>query len=451
MLSPVAFVVALALVAAACGSDEPAVEAGGSTDSEIDGPEEQREDEEENEETNQTFDSPPPLLVVSEGASVELETFGYCWSGGGGSICADGQPSEPLPVFPADQPLRLSFPIAGWEFSASALSICESGSWSLTAIGDTEWLLEADGVAGRNELMIFGRGPQGDAAYALAFESAGDGSADSEAATAPRGTLQLLNLADPEQSGDLIVGLEGPAEVLDIDSIKLEITGSSPEVFDIDLNREMEGRSGDCYLSRMVSGQAAGDAAAVTGDPPWTYTVTVITNDDQAFEAVVTQESESIPAGHDDAVAPLVFRPIDLPAIEEPDPPTDLGVPDADVEAAVRQFLALLADGEYQAAANAAIKADFDTDNGVMQQPIADGLVTAGVGFPEQLRQWCTVATCTEPESIEVQSVGESDSESDSEFGSGFDVLATWADGSTAEFEVATLEGLNVLGLPPRQ
>lgn len=442
---------AAGLALAACSADDETIDAGGDQDTGAD--DDSIRDEGANDDTAETAgaddvdrSSPPPLVVRNGDDEVALPAFSYCWNEGDPGICADGQPTEPLPAFDAGQPLTIGFEIPGWDFTAGSLSNCQAGSWTLTPVGDIEWELAATGIVDRSLLMIFGRGPQGDAAYALALESAGDDGDDSDdgIGQAPRGTIQLLDLSGPERSGDLIVGLEGPAEVLDIRSIEVAITGQGTiEPFELVVSREVEGGDGECHLSRMVGGRAAGEAAALAGEPPWTYTVTVITEADAAFQATVTQEPESVTAGHDDGFRQLYFSPIDLPEPDEPGGPIDPDVSEAEVVGAVERFLALLADGDYEAAATAALRADFDYESGVMGQAITAGVVTAGTPFSDQLREWCSVARCTNPESITVTGVNE--------FGNGYEVLATWPEGSTARFEVAVLEGLNVLGLPPRQ
>lgn len=123
---------------------------------------------------------PPNLVVTSGDAELTLLTFGYCWSRRTvvGSVeveCADGAPANPLPSLELaeGQELGFRFPL-DWLLTVSFLLDHEhcNGGASITVGAERSPLVDPV-PEGRYRVEVFGRGSQGDAAWAFELVALG--------------------------------------------------------------------------------------------------------------------------------------------------------------------------------------------------------------------------------------------------------------------------------------
>ena len=113
--------------------------------------------------------SPPPLVVISDdGSQVELPPFAYCWSGGDVSLCADGDPwLFAVNAVTGNGSFSVDWPLDGWSWTVETRArqeACETVLPRLTNVsaGDAIPAPPAGDL-----VVLMGRGPEGDAAYAF--------------------------------------------------------------------------------------------------------------------------------------------------------------------------------------------------------------------------------------------------------------------------------------------
>ncbi len=269
----------LGAAAAACGSDQraepiPQAPTTGTSD-------ENASELESNEtEPSTAFpDGPPPLEVSQADARHSLDAFSYCWTIDDEGICADGEPAKPLPSLGGDEPLTLDFAIDGWHFVASMLDPCDP-STVVVERSDAGWLVDVAGPVGTTDLMLFGRGPEGDAAYAVETVR--------QVETAPatmRGWLSPFNLPGHDETFDLWLGLDGPDELLDIERASLTVAGADGGTFEIDLEPN---DAGECFASFRIPASIADDVDAAIGGLRWTYGIELALADGSVFEGTAS-------------------------------------------------------------------------------------------------------------------------------------------------------------------
>ena len=427
------------LLLSACGSGETTTEAGsGTTDS--------GESSDSNGDEQPTevpdLDQPPDLVVTAGDAEVTLQPFSYCWSGPGEGVCADGTPADPLPTVAAEDSVGFTYPLAGWTFTASPLSggACEAGAGWLEPRADGGWNVIATGPAGTRELMLFGRGPQGDAAYGLAV-TVDDVSGLAEPEGAPTGGIELDRLFDPDAG--VTVHLNGP--FLPARSVQLELAdgGGSGVIVPLEQVEWVD----ECSARYPVDGALLDGLTGELATEPTGYAVDVVTDDGRTFRAEVALDPDDPTGPAAEGYAELIFRAIEPGGVIGDDGAGDDGsggppaVDPGEAVAAVEWFLSQLAAGDYEGAAITALPADLDHDE-IMADGIASGDVGTDISFAEQLGQWCEVAECSAPVSVEVVDTGSEPP---------LVIRARWSSGAEADFELFSLEGINIVGVPPRR
>ena len=117
----------------------------------------------------EAMDQPPDLIVTAGDDGLVLSPFSYCWSSGGQGVCADGAAPDPLPSLTVDngEDLTVEFPL-DWQLQATLLLGSDYCEGSLTLDIDAgSSSVEALGPAGTYRVDVFGRGEQGDGAWAF--------------------------------------------------------------------------------------------------------------------------------------------------------------------------------------------------------------------------------------------------------------------------------------------
>ena len=109
----------------------------------------------------------PPLLIVTSGeASIRLNPWSYCWEAAGVGTCADGIPSEALPVLSVTEPMTFAWLGGEGQFRVSSNLDGSCPQRSVT-VAQLEPFVPFD----CDVLDITGIGRQGDAIYRLGIES----------------------------------------------------------------------------------------------------------------------------------------------------------------------------------------------------------------------------------------------------------------------------------------
>lgn len=115
------------------------------------------------------LDAPPDLVVSSDAATSHRRPYTYCWQVKDGGVCADGRPTAEDRV-DVSGPVHLSLPLDGWTLTATrwvGLDDPEGPAIALRSTGDGTWVTAEPLPAGRHIFNISGRGPQGDAFWAV--------------------------------------------------------------------------------------------------------------------------------------------------------------------------------------------------------------------------------------------------------------------------------------------
>lgn len=125
------------------------------------------------------LDNPPSIFVEGSVGPVELTPHSWCWTRQiqgteeRESGCADGFPQEPYP-FAGDfaEPLRFSFPIPGWEFTASMTAADNSsgGPAPVTQLSDGLYEIGIVGQPGPASVFLSGSGEGGSISIVFSIE-----------------------------------------------------------------------------------------------------------------------------------------------------------------------------------------------------------------------------------------------------------------------------------------
>jgi hypothetical protein len=114
-------------------------------------------------------DGPPDLVITSDAGTFQRRPYTYCWSGRNASVCADGLPTDDDRIDVRGD-VHLDFPVDRWTLEASlwdSVERADGPSLELAPTGDRRWTLSEMLPAGRHVLAISGRGPGGDAYWAI--------------------------------------------------------------------------------------------------------------------------------------------------------------------------------------------------------------------------------------------------------------------------------------------
>lgn len=164
----------MAMLAAACGGGSQPV--GDTTPGDNTSVVTTRPDSDGSSSSLEGMDQPPDLVVTAGDDQLVLGPLSYCWSSGGEGVCADGVPPDPLPFLTVDmgEDLTVEFPL-DWQLQATLApggNYCE-GSFTLDIDGSGP-SVEALGPAGTYRVDVFGRGEQGDGAWAFELTTTED-------------------------------------------------------------------------------------------------------------------------------------------------------------------------------------------------------------------------------------------------------------------------------------
>lgn len=125
------------------------------------------------------LDNPPSVTVLGESPLV-VSPFTYCWSEENTSGCADGAFPDPLPnAGQFEGPVRFSFPLEDWTWSASMTSE-EGASGGGTTVRPTDepgvWQIDPAGSPGPAVVVLQGRSKKGEVNVAFVVDMAVAGS-----------------------------------------------------------------------------------------------------------------------------------------------------------------------------------------------------------------------------------------------------------------------------------
>ena len=284
------------VLAAGCGQQraaESAPAAGG------------RPDAERRERTEPKLELPPPVVVTSEEARLELTAYTTCWA----SACMDGVPPDPLPDLGVVQkPVTVTFPVADFTFKASMRPrgdpCAEMLPAELVPGGEGTWALHPAGAPGRYQVDISGNGAAGDVHVSFAMTT-------TVAGPLPRPTAIADIFWDasgtPRAGGEFDVDLNHLAETPASAALDLTITARDGQVSEFSFRR----RAGRCAAPGSVSfvTDAPRPVVRAVGPPPYALRF-VLKLDGREYASTVTW-----PAGMDPETfsIPLEFTP-DLPS-----------------------------------------------------------------------------------------------------------------------------------------
>jgi hypothetical protein len=116
-------------------------------------------------------EQPPPLVVTSGDARLELQPYTVCWSTATSGYCADGGPPDPLPSLGAiGGDIDISWPLAGWDFTAS-MQPDGGDAVNVELVGEPAVrVIRVAGLDGTYAVSLSGFGPQGDVHYQFSVE-----------------------------------------------------------------------------------------------------------------------------------------------------------------------------------------------------------------------------------------------------------------------------------------
>lgn len=265
-----AVVIAIALIAAACGS-VPEGEQGLSTTPPTSAPSSTTPATQSEEEVNSgAIDRAPAVHVSGGDVELTLEPWTACWGNG----CYDGFAPEVLPDIGDPDEILVSFPAAEWEFSATVQPVGDEcgrrQTEPLEPVDDTTHRLVPIGRADDYEVTLFGRGPGGDVFVSFRWSTSTDGVLPVPAATASI-------LADHDGRVDSY-GVELPIWNLAATPAQatgqVTVTAADGSVHRFALTRQDFGCSdGAIFLTAPTE---EGLAAAALGSAPFTYEVALV-------------------------------------------------------------------------------------------------------------------------------------------------------------------------------
>lgn len=116
-----------------------------------------------------TLDAPPDLVVSSDAGTSHRRPYTYCWTAKDVGVCVDGLPTvdDRMDVRGT---VRLSLPLDDWTLAATrwvSLDDQQGPPVGLRPTGASDWVVAERLPAGRHVLEIAGRGPEGDAFWAV--------------------------------------------------------------------------------------------------------------------------------------------------------------------------------------------------------------------------------------------------------------------------------------------
>lgn len=119
---------------------------------------------------------PPDLMVAAGDDQLALNPFAYCWSSRGQTVCADGAPPDPLPALTVNggESLTIDFPL-DWTLQGTLYvgeGYCDGSS--IVDIDLNDAAFEELGPAGTYRVEVFGRGEEGDGAWAFELTTTED-------------------------------------------------------------------------------------------------------------------------------------------------------------------------------------------------------------------------------------------------------------------------------------
>ncbi len=213
----------------------------------------------------ETLDEPPTVRVAGDEAVLDLRPWTTCWR----YYCADGAPLNPEEIAARDA-ILVEFPVAGWEFSATATNRSDdcgrNQTIQLEPVGPTVHRLTPIGRAGDYEITLTGRGPEGDLFVTFRWETFGDG-----------------ELPVPEASMSVLADHDGKVDSYGVDATITGLANSPDEVDATVTVTSAEGATHSIVLNALpectlgaggIAFKAAiseGLTAASLGNPPFTY------------------------------------------------------------------------------------------------------------------------------------------------------------------------------------
>lgn len=115
------------------------------------------------------LDEPPDLVVTSEAGTSHRRPYTWCWTTAEAGVCADGRPTADDRV-DVRGTLQLSLPLEGWTLAVTRwieLDDPEGPRVRLRSTGEGRWEVAERLPRGPHILEVSGRGPQGDAFWAV--------------------------------------------------------------------------------------------------------------------------------------------------------------------------------------------------------------------------------------------------------------------------------------------
>jgi hypothetical protein len=123
----------------------------------------------------ETLGEPPTVRVAGDEDVLELRPWTTCWR----SYCADGAPPRDPEEISAQRAVIVEFPVADWQFSATATDrSTECGrnqTVELDPIGPTVFRLDPMGPPGDYTITLTGRGPGGDLFVSFRWQTTTEG------------------------------------------------------------------------------------------------------------------------------------------------------------------------------------------------------------------------------------------------------------------------------------
>ena len=248
---------------------------------------------------------PPPVVVRSDDASVELEPFTYCYENG----CADGIAPDDPPDLGRSSEVTVAFPLPSWQFTAEFVSAGDDCSRRqevpLERRDDGTFVLRPAGHAGTYDVTLAGRG-NGDLFVTFRWTTPTDGPLP-----APEARLALLADHDGEvDSYGIELMVENLAQTPSEATATITVTAPNGRTLTFDATQEDLGCSeGTVYWGGPDDQGLA--ASALDDQGPFTYDV-VLVLDGIRYSATATWPTDVI-IGNEPSVA-LDFQP-SLPAL----------------------------------------------------------------------------------------------------------------------------------------
>lgn len=264
---------------------------------------------------------PPDLVVVSGSEVLQLAPYGYCWSSGPEEnrqvTCADGVPPEPLPIIAlADTGVSTEFPLP-WSLEAQLLPGGEYCNGGLRVVVDSDGGLGNDlGPAGTYRVEVFGRGEEGDAAWAFELVSTQDRQlplayaqvlwypSDRDLESDAMLNVLIGNVAGPPTNSDasvLVTASNGASQQFDLSATDIGSCWESVVGFDADPAFTADTlQLGSAPYELTVT--AVIDGSTITSDPVhWPDDFPANSNESRLFETSTIEPVSLSDSGDNDA------------------------------------------------------------------------------------------------------------------------------------------------------